>query len=154
MKKIMCFILILLFIPCSFSFAFGGEGLYDIAYPFDENGHARVVLNEKWGVIDLKGENVLPFEYEYISECKGGLIKVKKNSLFGSPMMITAASSCSMVMPERVRPPSSQPSLQPLKSWVSRLFCLRLRVVLRRCYRTMLMPRHAPYTSASTASAA
>lgn len=83
MKKFICFILILVLIPCYFSFAFGGEGVYDIAYPFDENGYARAVLNEKWGVIDLNGENVLPFEYEYISKSSDGLIKVKKDSFFG-----------------------------------------------------------------------
>ena len=50
---------------------------YDEAKPFFE-GYACVKLKNKWGVINLKGETVIPLEYDVISSTKDGFTQVNK----------------------------------------------------------------------------
>lgn len=82
MKKIVLLCLIFVFIfPCAvYSF---DTGEFDMAYSFNENGVARVLLSEKWGLLSANGDMLMPFDYDYIGEKSDGLIKIKKGSLFG-----------------------------------------------------------------------
>lgn len=58
-------------------------GVYDMAYPFNENGLARVAFSGKWGIINKNEEFVLDNEYDYIDKLSGDRIKFKKGNLFG-----------------------------------------------------------------------
>ncbi len=42
------------------------EAQYDLAFPFQAEGIAKVVKNGLWGLIDPKGKNVVAPQYEYI----------------------------------------------------------------------------------------
>jgi hypothetical protein len=46
-------------------------------------GFAATKMNGKWGFINKKGEQIIPFEYEYVSEFSEGLVLVMKNGLCG-----------------------------------------------------------------------
>ena len=55
--------------------------IYDYAYPFIND--VAIVQNQgKMGVINLEGENVLPFEFRTIQEFKENYLLVKKEDLF------------------------------------------------------------------------
>lgn len=47
-------------------------GKYDWIEPFG-NGLSRVILNQKWGIINTSGVVVLPLEYDHIRRVKNGL---------------------------------------------------------------------------------
>jgi len=55
---------------------------YDLIYPY-ENEVARVVRDQKWGLINESGEEVLTPSWSYIGELCDGLRLVMKNTLFG-----------------------------------------------------------------------
>ena len=84
MKKI-TFILAIsaIFLTNIFSCVCAEGGIYDMAYPFSENGFARVAFSGKWGIINEDEEFVLDNEYDYIGELSGGRIKFKIGNLYG-----------------------------------------------------------------------
>ena len=56
---------------------------YDAIMAKNELGLIRVVSNEKIGFLNLKGVEVLPPTYTNIENPKDGLMKVKKNDMYG-----------------------------------------------------------------------
>ncbi|MBT4728210.1 MAG: WG repeat-containing protein, partial [Bacteroidetes bacterium] len=56
--------------------------IYDDAYPFI-NGLAKVIKEDKYGFINVKGEEVIPLEYDFVEDFHQGLAVVKKDEYFG-----------------------------------------------------------------------
>lgn len=55
---------------------------YDVLNPFDE-GYATVRKDEKWGVLDIKGNVTAPLIYDYCSGSLNGLVAVSNNGKSG-----------------------------------------------------------------------
>jgi outer membrane protein assembly factor BamD (BamD/ComL family) len=55
---------------------------YDFAYPFID-GLAIVELDQLVGLIDLKGEEIAPLEYEDLLRTEAGIFIFRKNGMFG-----------------------------------------------------------------------
>lgn len=56
---------------------------YKKAYPFGEDGRAKVQKGDKWGYIDKTGKPVIRIEYDEIGEFKDNKALVKKNKKYG-----------------------------------------------------------------------
>ena len=55
---------------------------YKKAYPFGEDGRAKVQKGDKWGYIDKTGKPVIRIEYDEIGEFKDNKALVKKNKKY------------------------------------------------------------------------
>lgn len=56
---------------------------FDVAEKFGNNGLAKVKDSEKWGYINLKGEEVVPFQFDEVGDFSYGLAPVKSNGKWG-----------------------------------------------------------------------
>ncbi|MEQ1584405.1 MAG: WG repeat-containing protein [Cyclobacteriaceae bacterium] len=70
------------------------QPIYDAADEFDDYAYAFVKLKGKWGLIDQKGNTILPFEYAkaYVDELENVRI-VMKNSRYGLVDLTTGKES-------------------------------------------------------------
>ncbi|MDR1661588.1 MAG: WG repeat-containing protein [Azoarcus sp.] len=56
---------------------------FDVAEKFGNNGLAKVKNGDKWGYINLKGEDVVPLLFDEVGDFYYGLAPVKSNSKWG-----------------------------------------------------------------------
>ena len=56
---------------------------YKKAYPFGEDGRAKVQKGDKWGYIDKTGKPIIKIEYDEIGEFKDNKALIKKNKKYG-----------------------------------------------------------------------
>ncbi|MDR3212557.1 MAG: WG repeat-containing protein [Azoarcus sp.] len=59
------------------------ETRYDIAEKFGNNGLAKVKSGDKWGYINLKGEEVIQLFFDEVGDFHYGLVPVKSNGKWG-----------------------------------------------------------------------
>lgn len=57
--------------------------IYDNIYSFRKDSLAVAVLNEKSGFIDLNGNVIIPFNYEFCCDFSEGLAAVRQDGLYG-----------------------------------------------------------------------
>jgi hypothetical protein len=56
---------------------------FDVAEKFGNNGLAKVRDGEKWGYINLKGEEAVPFHFDEVGDFSYGLAPIKSNGKWG-----------------------------------------------------------------------
>lgn len=66
---------------------FEGAGFTNAFFPRNQRGtdfnYIGVEKNGKWGLIDLSGQEIIPFEYERVNDCRYGCVQVKQNGKWG-----------------------------------------------------------------------
>ena len=56
---------------------------FDVAEKFGYNGLAKVSRNDKWGYVNLKGEEVIPLHFDEVGDFDFGLVPVRLNNKWG-----------------------------------------------------------------------
>ena len=56
---------------------------FDAAEKFGYNGLAKVSRNDKWGYVNLKGEEVIPLHFDEVGDFDFGLVPVRLNNKWG-----------------------------------------------------------------------
>ncbi|HYD22269.1 MAG TPA: WG repeat-containing protein, partial [Flavipsychrobacter sp.] len=60
-----------------------GDIEYKEFYDMSEGLRTTVNLSGKYGYIDKEGKEIIPFQFDYAGEFKGGVAKVRKNGKLG-----------------------------------------------------------------------
>lgn len=89
------------------------SGNYANARDF-KDGYAAVSDGDKWGLIDAKGNLIIPFKYNYVSDfdAQSGLIPVRKGELYGfidlsNKLVLPCAYACAKSFSEGLAPATS-----------------------------------------------
>lgn len=66
---------------------FESNGFTGVFFPRNLKGTDFTYLgaekNGKWGLVDVNGKEIIPFEYERVTDCRYGCVQVKKNGKWG-----------------------------------------------------------------------